>query len=153
MDRIIIFCAAYLQYVLVAALVLLSFKRTRMGIAALISAGIARGLIKPLITFFYHRPRPYVVLHTTPLIPVNADESMGSFPSGHAIFFFALAFAVWKYDRRLGWWFLAGAAIMGAARVAAGVHWPSDVVGGAVLGIIVAECVTRYIPALRPRST
>ena len=39
-------------------------------------------------------------------------------------------------DKKRGWIYLAGAALIGLARVAAGVHWPSDILAGAIVGLI-----------------
>ncbi len=123
-----------------------------MGIAAIVSAGIARGLVKPLITHFYHVARPYVVLSSAHnIIGPQVGEEYQSFPSGHAIFFFALAMAIFMHNRKLGWWFFAGATIMGVARVIGGIHWPSDILGGAVLGILTAWLTLKLIPALQKK--
>lgn len=155
-DAIVIVCASYLPYVLGAAFVvavLWPVRRWRMAAAGLVSAAVARGLLKPLILLFVHRPRPYVALSTVRnIIGPQTGEEFQSFPSGHALFFFALATAVFLYDRRLGWWFFAGATLMGIARVVGGIHWPSDIVGGAVIGILTAWLMVRFVPALRPRS-
>ncbi len=56
------------------------------------------------------------------------------------------------FDRKLGWWLFAGAALMGVARVVGGIHWPSDILGGAVIGIVTAWLMVRFIPQLWPRA-
>ena len=66
-----------------------------------------------------------------------------SFPSEHTALAFALAVTVFMHDRRVGWWFLASALLIGIARVVANVHYPIDIVGGAFLGTIVAVIVER----------
>jgi undecaprenyl-diphosphatase len=63
------------------------------------------------------------------------NESGSSFPSAHAAWFFALAMTVWYANRKWGWWYFALATVMGIARIYAGVHWPFDIIGGAVIGI------------------
>jgi len=154
LDTLIRFGASYLQYVLIAALVIATtwpVRRFRMAIAATIAGGIARFILKPIILLFIHRPRPYVAwdsIHT--LIRPEVGAEYQAFPSGHALFYFALAAAIFAYDRKLGWWFFAGATFMGIARVAAGVHWPTDIVGGAALGILTGYVVTHSIAILRP---
>ena len=77
-------------------------------------------------------------------------------PSGHATFFFALAFAIFyflKYDKRnaaakrkWNWLFMGGAVIMGVARVFAGVHWPSDILAGAVIGFLSVFLIKKILP-------
>ena len=99
----------------------------------LISAIYARGLTE-VIRLFYDRPRPFEAMNA-----VNElfSSSSAAFPSGHATFFFGLAMATFLYHRTLGKIFLAMAFINALARVASGVHWPSDVLAGAALGIFI----------------
>ncbi len=142
-DWAAVFLASYLQYALVA--VFFGYlvwsrrdrvERKRLALVSLASVALSRGILTEAIRFFYHRPRPFVVLQSvTRLIDVGQGEYFGSFPSGHATFFFALAMAMYLHDKKWGWWFFAGAMLMGVARVFAGVHWPSDVLGGALIGV------------------
>ena len=155
-DGVIIFFAAYLQYALGVALVVAALwprRHIRMFIAAGSAAVVARLGVKSLILAFVSRARPYVALSDVRnIIGPQVGEEFQSFPSGHAVFFFALAMAVFMYNRRLGWWFFAGATLMGIARIAGGIHWPSDIFGGAVLGILTAWLMVRFIPVLRPQK-
>jgi hypothetical protein len=74
-----------------------------------------------------------------------------SFPSDHAVAAFAIAFVVAVIGRRMGALFLAGASVLALARVVAGIHYPGDVLGGAVIGLVSALLVLRlgsgYFPA------
>jgi len=65
-------------------------------------------------------------------------ESSGSFPSGHAAFSFAVAMGVYYYYPKTSILFFLASIAMGLGRVSAGVHWPSDILGGAVVGIFSA---------------
>ena len=47
---------------------------------------------------------------------------------------FALAFSAFAFDKLTGWLLVAVAALNGFARIYAGVHWPTDIIGGALLG-------------------
>jgi undecaprenyl-diphosphatase len=154
-DTLIIFCAKYLPYLLGAIFIAVALwprRRLRMGVAALVSAAVATGIIKPIIVFFWHRPRPFVVMPDVHALISAKGEEYSSFPSGHALFFFALAMAIYRYDKKLGIGFFAGATVMGIARVAAGVHWTSDIIGGALIGMLTAQVLTRVIPTLRPHA-
>lgn len=109
---------------------------------ALFSAVLARGVLTEVIRYFYNRPRPYEALDLWPLF----QNAAYSFPSGHTTFIFALAVGVWYVHRPLAYVLAALGLLIGLARVASGVHYPSDIVGGAVVGTFVAVLVrTLYI--------
>lgn len=154
LDGITTFLSSYLQYGIGAALLVAMIwpiRRYRMGAAALVSAAVARGIVKPLILLAINRPRPYVILdHIRNIVGPQTGEEYQSFPSGHAVFFFAVAMAVYMHNKRLGYWFFAGALVMGLARITGGIHWPTDVLAGAGIGMLTAWLVVRLIPALRP---
>ncbi|HYU64723.1 MAG TPA: phosphatase PAP2 family protein [Candidatus Paceibacterota bacterium] len=151
-DVLAIFFANYLQYLLVAYVLVISFVwryfNRSAAIMAVIAALFSRFVLTSAIRFFIHRPRPFVHLQITPLIHTDLSEYFNSFPSGHAAFFFAFATAVYFYNKRLGNWLFLGAGLMGIARIFAGVHWFSDIVGGAVVGIVGAWLVQRYWPQI-----
>jgi undecaprenyl-diphosphatase len=149
LDALIVFCASYLAYILGAAfiafLVLTKYpwrQKVEVLAVALVSVVLARGVITELIRYLYHRPRPFSVLPVHQLL----TDSAWSFPSGHATFFFALATAVCLYNIRWGRWFLIGSTLIVLARVASGVHYPSDIAIGALIGV-----GTAYFSALGVR--
>ncbi len=137
LDFFGIFFANYFPYLVALAAVLLFVAEKDMRkkfdyyATLFLSLIISRGILTEAIRFAYHRLRPFVALGFTPLVVDNSY----AFPSGHATFFFALATAVWFFNKKWGWRFFAAAAIIGLARIFAGVHWPSDIVGGALIGI------------------
>ncbi len=142
LDRLGVFFTDYAGYVLIVILVLIFiFKSTRLSrfmvLVALISAAVSRGIITTIIRFFYHHPRPFDVLTVKQLIPENDY----SFPSGHAAFYFALSMGVYLYNKKLGAAFFVISALMGIARIFAGVHWPADILGGVLIGIVSAIAV------------
>ncbi len=140
LDTAIIVCAEYLIYAVllgvVAAFALAWKKGERehvMGYClALVAALVARYGIASLIRHFWHRARPFSALN----IPHLVADSAYSFPSGHTIFMFALATVILHFNKKFGWALMATGLLIGAARVAAGVHYPSDILGGIVLGIL-----------------
>lgn len=137
-DFLIMFFASYLLYIVLAGFVYSAYiyrsKQHTIApyIAALVSALLARFVVAESIRFLYHHPRPFVELG----IPHLITDLSYSFPSGHAIFMFTLATAVYFFNKRLAIWLYIAAVCTGVARVAAGVHYPSDILGGAVLGIV-----------------
>ncbi len=145
-DYLAIFFAHYSAYLLCIVLAVYWFISPRqynrhMVITAFLAGAVAKGIVTELLRFFYHNPRPFVVLDFTPLISGDATYS---FPSGHATFFFALSTVVYLYNKKLGIWFFAGSLLMGIARIVAGVHWPADIAGGILIGIVVGILVYHF---------
>ncbi|MDO8466941.1 MAG: phosphatase PAP2 family protein [bacterium] len=144
MDGLIVFFGKYLAYLLILLVVGLLwwekswrhrfYKFSLLALAVIIS----RGIIAEVIQFLFFRARPFVELN---LVPVFNHGNVASFPSGHASVFFALAFAVFLFDKKKGSLFLLGAFLIGVARVVAGVHWPLDILAGALIGILSALLV------------
>jgi undecaprenyl-diphosphatase len=145
LDDAAVFFAEYLPYLLVVGFIYFAFRRKNQRERFLIfTEGVlgvilARGIITEVVRFFYHHPRPFTALNFTPLI----TESSYSFPSGHAAWFFALAMAAYYYNRKLGIFYFVCAALISVARVFAGVHWPLDVLAGAVFGVLSAVFIHR----------
>lgn len=100
---------------------------------------VAVALLDPLSHHFVketiHRLRPYMVL---PDVIQRVGSGGGSFPSNHAMNNAAMATVLWSYYPRQRWWFVLVAALVGFSRVYCGVHWPSDVLAGAMIGFVVA---------------
>ena len=143
-DAVIVFFASYLAYILVALFLVLVFfsqypKREKLQIfwVTVISTIIARFGVTELIRFFYHRPRPFIDLPVNQLITSNE----WSFPSGHATFFFAMATAIYLYNKKWGIFFFLATILITVSRVIAGIHYPSDIVGGALIGVAVAYTI------------
>ena len=140
LDVLIIFNGVFLSYWIVAVVLFASFlKQWRLIVfEAFIIAGISRFVVADIIRFFYNRPRPFELHDVYQLI---AHDIGYAFPSGHAVFFFALAMSVFLYHKGWGSLFFAAALFISMARIMGGIHWPSDVLGGAVLGISIALCI------------
>jgi len=98
---------------------------------------LARGLVTEMFRFFYHHPRPFDFYGFAPLIAISAP----SFPSAHMTLLFAVATVVWFRYRLWGFCYFVMAAVVGVARIYAGVHWPLDIIGGAVIGIVCAAII------------
>ena len=105
---------------------------TTMVAAAAIGAANA---ITTVINGIVDRPRPFVDNDLTLLFYAPTDPS---FPSNTASVGFALATAVFLRHRRLGGALYVLAFCWGFARVYAGVHYPTDILAGAGVGIMAA---------------
>lgn len=145
-DTVVIFIAQYLGYWLVAGLFVFLIlgkdkrKEIKMLIFSVLSIFLSRIVITEIIRFFYYVPRPFInnVVHQ-----LIFNETSGSFPSGHATFFFALAMAIFFFHKKWSILFFAGAILIGIARIIAGVHWPIDILVGAIIGILSAVFIYR----------
>jgi undecaprenyl-diphosphatase len=105
-------------------------------LAILCGASVALGLvINQVVLLFVHRTRPYDAGLTHLLIAPSVDPS---FPSDHATLGFAVAFAMLGARAKRGWAFLFAAILLSASRVYVGIHYLSDVLGGALTGAIAA---------------
>lgn len=112
----------------------------RACLSALTAAGLAL-IANQLIADIWARPRPYVT-HGALTHLLAAPSPDPSFPSDHAAAAFAIAFSVLAFSRWAGVAFLFVATLIGLDRIALGLHYPSDVLAGLVVGCAAALVVT-----------
>ncbi len=104
--------------------------------------------IKTVVSLVFFRERPFVSHPELVALPLHLDSA--SFPSGHSLFVFAVAGSLWfSRLRRLRWVLLAAACLVGFGRVAVGVHYPTDVLGGALFGLGTAWFLHRESSSLK----
>jgi len=108
--------------------------------AALSSAGLGL-LINQLIGKLWHRPRPFAAHPSAHVWGSRSHDP--SFPSDHASAAFAIAFAVFLFDRLAGALFVAAAIVIAGGRVLIGAHYPADVAAGCLVGLASALLVVR----------
>ncbi len=130
------------------ALVLLIFPKTRktgamMGVAMLLGLLIGNLTLKPLIA----RVRPYNIKEGIELLV--APLSSYAFPSGHTLVCFEAA-TVLMLRHRKPWGIisLVAAILVGFSRMYLYVHYPTDVLGGILLGVLFGFCGVWFINAI-----
>jgi PAS domain S-box-containing protein len=111
---------------------------------SLAETGFALGLaflIGQLLQASWYRDAPFVALGLEPLLPHARDAS---FPSDHATVVFVLATSLFLLSRRVGYVGFVLAMCTGLARVYCSLHWVSDILAGASLGVA-TRLVTAWI--------
>ena len=108
---------------------------------------ITTSLLNALFKYAVQRDRPpTVILDPKPLMEVPTTSS---FPSGHTSTSFACAYVISRLAPRLTIPVFVLAALIGFSRVYVGVHYPLDVVAGAIFGLIVARALLMLLTALQ----
>ena len=120
--------------------ILLFFKKTRkcglfMLISMMLGLIFGNGLLKNLVA----RQRPCWIDDTINLLVANPKDF--SFPSGHTLASFEAAITILLFDKRWGIVAIITAFLIGISRLYLFVHFPTDVLAGAVLGTIIAVTV------------
>lgn len=143
-NLLIEFLASFLIWLVFASLLVLWLIDGRIKKEQVLHAVFAFALawaIAEVIKRLFPTERPFVLNGGDFL--TFTKETSGAFPSGHSSAAFALATTIWLHDRKVGWLYMILALVIGAARVLANVHYPQDILGGALLGIIVAFVIER----------
>ena len=125
-------------------------QRHQIGVLVALSSMALASWAVMLINGVYFRPRPFVD-HDVALLFYQPTDS--SFPSNPAAAMFAIAAGVWGVNRQLGTALFLVAGLYGFARVYAGVHYPSDVIAAALIGVVVALLVFKLRDLLEPLPT
>ena len=153
LDQVIVFLAVWFPYlvILLAGVFLLMhhevfkaespwqvFVQKKKEILKAFFSGALAWVFAYILKFFLHYQRPFdVYSQVRSLIPENGY----AFPSGHATFFMALAFSIFFFHKKAGYVFMFFALVIGVSRIIVGVHFPVDILGGLILGVLVAYLV------------
>ena len=138
------------EFWILLALILLCFKKTRkagiaMGIAMALGFLVGNIGLKNIIA----RTRPYDMVEVEVLVKHLSDFS---FPSGHTLVSFNAAIALHHYHRKWGVAALALATVIALSRLYLFVHYPTDVVAGFLLALVLAFASCRLVDWLWTRK-
>lgn len=137
-NYIFIFCAKYL-YLLAVIIALVWFwklpkeKKKEVAILGMIALP-AIYLVSKIGAWLYFDPRPFVVGHFTPLIPHDPDNG---FPSDHMLLTAAIASLIFPFSKKVSVSIWVIAACVGISRVYVGIHHLIDIIGSAIISIVV----------------
>ena len=111
-----------------------------MGIALLMGLLLCNLWLKPWIGRL--RPFDYQLQCYGTVIPLLIEAPTdASFPSGHTVSAMAVAFTVYLQHKKLGIVTIICGLLMGLSRLYVGVHFPTDVYGGILVGLVIALAV------------
>ncbi|HMB45652.1 MAG TPA: phosphatase PAP2 family protein [Candidatus Methanoperedens sp.] len=116
--------------------------RKEKRLAIILTAGIIAGAIFTYpLKFLIDRQRPYEQLDTTRLL--TPFENDPSFPSGHTEMSFLAATIISQFHPRYSKYLYGFSFIVALSRIYVGVHFPIDVIGGAIIGIVIGKLTLR----------
>lgn len=153
-DSVVVFASAAVVVYALATMALWfvsrpeGVQRLRLACTAAVGSAALGLLVNQLIGQVWFRDRPYVD-HPRSLVLFTAPSPDASFPSDHATAAFAIAVAILFFHRRIGAVFLVVAAAIAVSRVLLAMHYPTDVLAGALTGTSAAVAVcTLGLPLL-----
>lgn len=131
--------AVYLIPIVLIVVWFWSVKSQKVALGAAFSGVFSWVVFAKILAAIVRRPRPFDTGGFQELLFKRPDFS---FPSDHATLLFAVAFYFWLSGYKKLAYFLFAMAILGSmARIGIGVHFPGDVISGAVLGLLGAWIV------------
>jgi membrane-associated phospholipid phosphatase len=110
-----------------------------LGVLAIFAVGyLASGLAVGALKSGFDLPRPLLALSPGSVIVLGEPELKHSFPSGHAEFAMVVTASLWPVLGR-SWRYIGAAFVfwVSLSRLSVGAHFPADVVGGCVVGLVI----------------
>ena len=123
-------------YALMAAILIVDGMRAAGAVVHMIVVGLTCTVLYKSIKALTSRPRPYAADPGITLCAAPLDQY--SFPSGHTLHATAFTLVALSYYPALFWLLLPFSMLVALSRVVLGLHYPSDVLAGALIGAIVA---------------
>lgn len=138
------FSATFLIWILYAGLIVLWLfgkKINRKQVVYALIAGFVAWSIAQGIKIIFPTLRPFMI-NGNP-VGVLITPTGSAFPSAHTALAFSLAVTIFLLDGKIGWIYLSVAMFIGIARILANVHYPIDILGGALIGTLVAVIIEK----------
>lgn len=152
LDRVMEAVATHLIILVAVVLLALWFWPARSGDRAmsqrLVLAAVLGALgalaVGGLIGALHPEARPFVADHDTRLLIAHVADN--GLPSDHALVSFGAAGAVLWWRRLVGALLVVVGLLIGIARVYVGVHWPGDIIAGALVGLVTGGVAATTVP-------
>lgn len=132
-------------------LTLLFFKKTRpIGFTMLISLLINFIIVNVTLKDLIARDRPFVVNKAIEVLRIKLPSPHRSFPSGHTSGSFSAMFALYKWvPKKIGIPALILATLVALSRLYVGVHYPTDLIGGCLVGFMSSVWAYHIVQTVR----
>lgn len=141
MDRVMPFITFLgdrgLIWIVISLMLIITKKYRKAGIIGLMALLITTLLGEVVIKNLIQRGRPFIGMEGLKLL--ITEPTSFSFPSGHTGSSFAVATALAINIKRYGKYFLILAALIAFSRLYLFVHFPSDIAGGIIIGVLSAK--------------
>src|SRR6266436_3906309 len=131
-------------------------RNRREALLAAMMASFPALVVSRILSWTFSRPRPLNETRLLLRVPYGISranwEGVSSFPSDHAVFFFALATGIFFASRRVGWFaFFYVSMVICLPRIFIGEHYTTDILAGAAIGISMAWLAN--LPSIRKPLT
>lgn len=149
LNPAIVAIAEYTLYAIIICMLLFGFSkngRNRVMVICSIFTITFAELLGRLVGMLHSNQQPFAELAAVNKLIEKAVDN--SFPSDHTILVFSICVSFWLFKRGWSSLLVLLAVLVGFSRIWVGVHYPGDVLVGAVLSIISAVIVYRAVPKL-----
>lgn len=139
-------------YVWIAIAIILLFVKKYRKVGVMVGASLLGSLVfnNMIVKNIVARPRPYRMIETLSILIPEPGEY--SFPSGHTSSSFAAGVVLYlMLPKKYGVPAMILAFLIGISRLYVGVHYPTDVLGGMVMGTLIAVAVVKVTELLEKK--
>lgn len=112
------------------------------------AAGLLGVVVYKVIKQLTHRPRPFMT-HAS-ITPWVAPLDQFSFPSGHTLQAVGFSIVICTTFPFMAWLLVPLTALMAASRMLLGLHYPTDVLLGGAIGLLISTAVLLLVPLPMP---